>query len=108
LDLRAAREEQAVALPHQAGHDKVAGADGVVRRRIEVGHHRVLATIFGTVTMRRCAFRAPGARNAYPADAALSLPTGRHSHGLTRSAVTRRCAAPPMPPRRRSPPGAGR
>ena len=88
LDLRAAREEQAAALLHQAGRDEAAGADGVVRRRIEAGHHRLLATIFGTVTVRRCAFRAPGARNAYPADAALSLPAGRHSHGLARLAVT--------------------
>lgn len=88
LDLRATREGQAVALLDQADRDEVAGADGVVRRRIEAGHHRLLATIFGTVTVRRCAFRAPGARNAYPADAALSLPAGRHSHGLARLAVT--------------------
>jgi hypothetical protein len=77
-----------VALRHQAGRGEVAGADGVVRRRIEAGHHRLLATVFGTVTVRRCAFRAPGARNAYPADAALSLPAGRHSRGLARLAVT--------------------
>ena len=88
LDLRAAREQQAVALLHQAARGEVAGADGVVRRRIEAGHHRLLSTIFGTVTVQRCAFRAPGARNAYPADAALSLPAGRHSHGLARLAVT--------------------
>jgi len=88
LDLRAAREQQAVALLHQAARGEVAGADGVARRRIEAGHHRLLATIVGTVTVRRCAFRALGARNAYPADAALSLPAGRHSHGLARLAVT--------------------
>jgi hypothetical protein len=32
LDLRAAREEQAVALRHQAGRGEVVGADGVARR----------------------------------------------------------------------------
>jgi hypothetical protein len=88
LDLRAAREEQAVARLRQEGGGEVAGADGVVRRRIQAGHHRLLATMFGTVTVRRCAFRSPGARNACPADAALSLPAGRHSHGLARLAVT--------------------
>lgn len=88
LDQRAAREERAVARRHQAGRGEVAGADGVVRSRVEAGHHRLLSTIVGTVTVRRCAFRAPGARNAYPADAALSLPAGRHSHGLARLAVT--------------------
>jgi hypothetical protein len=66
----------------------VAGADGVARRRVEPGHRRLLSAIVGTVTVRRCAFRAPGARNAYPADAELSLPAGRHSHGLGRLAVT--------------------
>lgn len=33
------------------------------------------------------AFRAPGRVNVYPADAVLSLPRGRHSHGLRRLAV---------------------
>jgi hypothetical protein len=33
------------------------------------------------------AYRAPGAVNAYPADVALSLPVGRHSHGLRRLAA---------------------
>jgi hypothetical protein len=88
LDLRAAREEQAVTRRHQAGRGEVAGAGEVVRRRIEAGQHRLLAAIFGTVTVLRCAFGAPGARNADPADAALSLPAGRHSCGLARLAVT--------------------
>jgi hypothetical protein len=43
--------------------------------------------VFGTVTVRRLAWRAPGRPNLYPADAALSLPAGRHSHGLARLAV---------------------
>ncbi|WP_405138476.1 hypothetical protein [Nocardia sp. NBC_01388] len=37
--------------------------------------------------MRRTALRAPGERNIYPADSVLSLPRGRHSHGLRRQAV---------------------
>jgi hypothetical protein len=88
LDLRAAREERAVTGDDAAGRGAVAGADGVARRRVEPGHRRLLSTIVGTVTVRRCAFRAPGAHNAYPADAGLSLPAGRHSHGLARLAVT--------------------
>lgn len=51
----------------------VTGADRVVRHRVETGHHRQLATIFGTVTVARRAWRASGAPNLYPADAALSL-----------------------------------
>ena len=56
--------------------------------------------------MTRCAWRKPGAGNYCPADAALSLPAGRHSHSLAElaaieaarasfdaahDAVTRRC-----------------
>lgn len=47
----------------------------------------MLATVFGPVTVRRLAFRAPGQPSLYPADVALSLPAGRHSHGLRRAAV---------------------
>ena len=47
----------------------------------------MLATVFGTVTVRRLAYRAPRRPNVYPADTALSLPAGRHSHGLRRAAV---------------------
>src|SRR5260370_1364293 len=77
---RAAREEQA--LPAEGEARRVAG-----RGRVERGHERGLATVFGPVTVRRLAFRAPGRANVYPADAALSLPRGRHSHGLRRLAV---------------------
>jgi hypothetical protein len=102
LDLRAAREEE-TAREHGAA---VAGADGITRSRVETGHGRLLATLFGTVQVRRCAWRRPGAGNLYPADAALSLPASRHSHTLARlaaleaargsfeaahAAITRRC-----------------
>jgi hypothetical protein len=80
LDLRALREEQALPAEGEARR-----AEG--RGRVERGHERGLATVFGAVTVRRLAFRAPGLVNVYPADAALSLPKGRHSHGLRRTAV---------------------
>jgi len=83
LDLRQVREERAV----RAHPAAVTGADGVTRRAIETGHQRLLASIFGTVTVGRCAWRAQGQRNLYPADAALRLPRGRHSHGLRRLAA---------------------
>ena len=54
---------------------------------METGHRRLLATLFGTVRVARCAWRRPGAGNLYPADAALSLPAARHSHTLARLAV---------------------
>ncbi|MGH3801229.1 MAG: ISKra4 family transposase, partial [Pseudonocardiaceae bacterium] len=79
LDLRASREQR---LPEGAP-----GADGVVRVRAERGHHRDLATVFGTVTVTRIAYRALGVANLYPADAVLNLPVGKHSHGLRRLAA---------------------
>jgi hypothetical protein len=68
LDLRALREETALAT-HRA-----AGARPAGRARVEYGHERILATVLGPVTVRRAALRAPGQRNIYPADAQLSLP----------------------------------
>lgn len=88
LDLRAVRERRSVAHARGQGTIALVGADHTVRRRVEAGHHRLLSTIFGSVTVTRCAWRAPGVPNLYPADAALSLPAGRHSHGLARAAVT--------------------
>jgi hypothetical protein len=79
LDLRAVRERR---LPGGA-----AGADGVVRTRAEPGHQRELATVFGTVTVTRIAYRAPGVPNLHPADAALSLPEEKHSAGLRKLAA---------------------
>jgi hypothetical protein len=78
LDLRAEREERRV---------DVVGADGVDRTRVEPGHVRGLATVLGPVAVPRMAYRAPGAVNAYPADAVLNLPVEKHSHGLRRLAV---------------------
>ena len=82
-DLRALREEQQ-ARKHPA---PVAGTDGITRTRLETGHRRLLATLFGTVTVTRCAWRKPGAPDYLPADAALSMPAGRHSHTLAKLAA---------------------
>ena len=82
-DLRALREEQQ-ARKHPV---PVAGADGITRTRLETGHGRLLATLFGTVTVTRCAWRKPGAPDYLPADAALSMPAGRHSHTLAKLAA---------------------
>ena len=82
-DLRAAREEQQ-AREHPGPAE---GTDQVTRTRLETGHSRLLATLFGTVTVTRRAWRKPGAANWHPADAALSLPAGRHSHCLAKLAA---------------------
>jgi len=73
LALRAVRERRV---------DEVVGDEGVARGRVESGHVRALETVFGTVTVERLAYRAPGVGNRHPADAALNLPVERHSHGL--------------------------
>jgi hypothetical protein len=104
LDLRAAREEQHA----RENRAPATGSDQVTRTRLETGHGRLLATLFGTVRVTRCAWRRPGAANFCPADAALSLPAGRHSHSLAMMAGSRRPAARSGPRTRRSPAGAGR
>jgi hypothetical protein len=91
LDLRAAREQR---------REDVTGPDGTAMTRAEKGHGRGLSTVFGPVTVSRIAYRAAGAGNVHPADAALNLPPGRHSHGLSRKiaaaaadlSFTRACA----------------
>jgi hypothetical protein len=83
LDLRAAREQETA----RERRIPATGADGITRTRVETGHRRLLATLFGTVRVARCAWRRPGAGNFYPAGAALSLPAPRHSHALARLAV---------------------
>jgi hypothetical protein len=100
--LRAVREEQQ-ARAHPA---PVTGPGQITRTRLETGHSRSLATLSGTVTVTRCAWRKPGAPNYSPADAALSLPAGLHSRTLEKlaaieaargsfdgahAAITRRC-----------------
>jgi hypothetical protein len=81
LDLRSIREPR---------RSEVTGSDRVARRRIEPGHERALATVFGTVTVTRIAYRALGASNLHPMDAALNLPVERASFGLRRLAAIER------------------
>ena len=78
LDLRAEREGRLAV---------VVDTDGVSRTSVEPGHHRGLATVFGTVQVQRMAYRRRGQPNLHPADAMLNLPTERHSHGLRRLAA---------------------
>jgi hypothetical protein len=78
LDARAAREQRL---------GQVAGADGVARRRAEIGHRRLVATTVGPVEVRRIAYRAPGVSNLHPADAQLALPSRVYSFPLQRRVV---------------------
>lgn len=78
MDARAAAE------PRRA---EVTGADGVPRTRAERGHARTVVTWFGPVVIRRLAYRAPGAGNLHPADAALNVPVRRYSWAVQRAAV---------------------
>jgi hypothetical protein len=78
LALRALREERL---------DGVVGDEGAPRSRVESGHVRGLETVFGTVTVERLAYRAPGVGNLHLADAALNLPVERYSHGLRKLAA---------------------
>jgi hypothetical protein len=66
---------------------EVCDADGNRRSRVETGHTRGLAAIFGQVNVTRRAYREPGRANLYPADALLNLPVERHSHGLRQLAA---------------------
>ena len=78
LDARAATETRL---------EQVAGADGVVRRRAETGHTRLVATTVGRVQVSRIAYRAPGAANLHPADKLLALPDKLYSFPLQRLVV---------------------
>ncbi len=77
VDLRARDEERTA---------QVVDAAGVARTTVE-SSARLLATIFGEVTVGRLAYRRGGHTNLHPADAVLNLPAGKHSHGLRRLAA---------------------
>ncbi|WST82428.1 hypothetical protein OG762_50425 (plasmid) [Streptomyces sp. NBC_01136] len=66
---------------------EVVDTAGVGRSRIERGRRRMLATVFGKVTVVRIAYRGTGVADLHPADAVLNLPDGMHSHGLARLAA---------------------
>lgn len=84
LDLRALHEEEQV---RDGAHPIVVGPDDELRPWRETGHARLLACLFGTLRVTRVAHRGRGPANVHPADAVLSLPTGRHSLGFRRLAV---------------------
>jgi hypothetical protein len=73
LDLRAAKEQRLC---------DVVGARAAHYGAVETDHVRPLETVFGGVTVTRLAYRHRGEENLYLADAALNLPSERHSHGL--------------------------
>jgi hypothetical protein len=63
------------------------GPDGVRGTRVEDGHARTVATVFGRITVDRLAYRAAGASNVHPLDEVLDLPEGLYSTGLARLSV---------------------
>jgi hypothetical protein len=64
----------------------VRGADGVARTLCR-DSGRPLRSVFGTVSVPRLAYQAPGVDGLHPMDAALNLPDELYSHGV------RRCVA---------------
>ena len=100
-DLRKVREEQ------QAREDRapVTGTGGITRTRLETGHGRALATLFGTVTVTRCAWRKPGRATG----AQRTRPCPCRPGGIRtpwRSWPRSRRPAAPSPPRTRPSPAA--
>jgi hypothetical protein len=77
-NLRAVREKRL---------EEVAEPDGTIHTRVEHGHTRRLATIFGEIDVARMAYRAPWSTNLYPADAAWNLPGEKYSFGLRKLAA---------------------
>lgn len=77
MDLRALRETRLA----------VVAANAKTHGTAESGHRRPLQTIFGALDVTRIAYRHRGQANLYPADGALNLPGGLHSHGLRRLAA---------------------
>jgi hypothetical protein len=73
LTLRAERERRL---------DGVIDAAGWQRRSVEQGHGRSLASAFGSVEVKRLAYRRRGYENLHPADGVLNLPPESYSHGL--------------------------
>jgi len=64
--------------------EQVVDAEGRERTRIERGRRRTLSTVFGKVLVGRIAYRGDAVADLHPADAALNLPAGMHSHGLAK------------------------
>ena len=62
--------------------DEVRDAADAAFRTVERDHERPLATVVGTVSIGRLAYRHRGEENLYLAHAAVNLPEELHSHGL--------------------------
>jgi hypothetical protein len=62
---------------------RVRGADGKQRQRARA-RERQLGSMFGSVTVLRLAYEAPGVSSLHPLDAGLNLPPGRYSYGVHR------------------------
>ena len=102
FDLRAAREEQQA----RERRAPVTGTDGITRTRLETGHGRLLATLFGTVRVTRCAWRKPGSGELLPGRrrpvaagrAAFPFPgeAGRHRGGPRLVRCRARRGRPPL------------
>lgn len=73
FDLRASQEEK---LP------SVTDASGRTLTHRRENCTRVLASIFGEVTVRRIGYSIPFCESVFPQDAALNLPPDKYSHGL--------------------------
>jgi hypothetical protein len=77
----------AASAAEQRRPEGVTGPDGVRRTRVEDGHARNVATVFGAIALSRKAYRTPGASNVHPLDEVLDLPAGLYSPGLARLCV---------------------
>lgn len=62
---------------------RVRGADGEQRQRAR-SRERQLGSMFGSVTVLRLAYEAPGVSSLHPLDAGLNLPPGHYSYGVHR------------------------
>ena len=85
--LRTVFQDQLDRVARREGRVEVIGADGVARGSVEPGHPRSLVTVFGEVTVDRCAYRRRGHPNLHPIDAVWNLPVEKHSHGVRRLAA---------------------
>ena len=75
LDLRSRREDK---------FKSVIGSDGAARTHRRTDKRRQLRSIFGDVMVSRISYEARDQGSLKPMDAALNLPTGLYSHGVSR------------------------
>jgi hypothetical protein len=78
LDVRALREPRRY---------DMTGPDGNILTHCREDCKRILATIFGNVTVRRKGYSTPGVESQFPLDGELNLPKDKYSHGLRHRAA---------------------